>query len=100
MTCTVCGRPGGVVRLTARGDTYGTTCAGRCDALAWDMWWLRRTSAPAYEVALTAWEWRRHVAEVRGLVFTEVPPQSPPEAVLNTWIHANEFEPVAKELSP
>lgn len=98
MTCTVCGSPGAVRRTTARGDTYGITCAGRCDALAWEMWWLRRVGGAPHELALCAWEWRRHVAQVRGLVFTEGPPKSPPEAVIDGWIHGNGLEAVAREL--
>lgn len=99
MNCTVCARPGASPRLTAGGDTYGTTCAGRCDALAWEMWWLRRVSATAYELALCAWEWRRHVAQVRGLIFTESAPKSAGEMITETWIHASGLETEARELS-
>lgn len=105
--CCVCSAPSPKPRHTAGGTHYGDTCDGPCEALAWEAHWQRATRDSErerdvrhrdYEARLLRWEWKRQAALARGLPFTEKPPKSPGEKKIDSWIHRNGLEDVAKEL--
>jgi hypothetical protein len=105
--CVVCSNVGAKPRHTAGGTCYGATCDGQCEAVAWDAHWQRATRNSTheldamhrdYEAKLLRWEWRRQAAVARGLPFSEKPPKSPGEEKIDSWIHRNGLEDVAKEL--
>jgi hypothetical protein len=45
--CVVCSRLNARPRHTAGGTSYGPTCDGECEVVAWDAHWQRATSTDA-----------------------------------------------------
>lgn len=81
MRCTVCGAEGAVA-VTVGGHMgtpkkdIGWAHDGTCFVVLWQSHWEETYKAPAWERAITAWEWRRQRARVEGRPFSEPYPSS------------------------
>ena len=81
-TCVLCGMTGGESLELNSGRDLGPAHRGLCAGLVWQAHSDGLVGATDDERALTAWEWARQAARMRGESFDTEPPQSASEREL------------------